>query len=58
MGLGWLAQYEWILIEVLVLGILVWQLVSVRRLIRADRERAKAVPPAERGGTVNPEDAP
>ncbi len=49
MGLGWMAQYEWILIEVLVLAILVWQLVSVRRAIRADRERAKRVPPAERG---------
>ncbi len=49
MGLGWLAQYEWILIEVLVLGILVWQLVSVRRAIRVDREKGKAPRPAERG---------
>jgi hypothetical protein len=44
-----MAQYEWILIEVLVLAILVWQLVSVRRAIRADREKAKAVPPVARG---------
>jgi len=42
MNWGGLARFEWILIEVLVLGILVWQLVSVRRAIRRDREAGKA----------------
>jgi hypothetical protein len=41
------ARYEWILIELLVLGILVWQLISVRRLVRKDKAAAKA-PPVER----------
>ena len=39
--MGGLARYEWILVELLVLGVLVWQLVSVRRLIRADRENSE-----------------
>jgi hypothetical protein len=42
--MAWLAQFEWILIELLVLGILVWQLISVRRAIRADREGTKVQP--------------
>jgi len=38
---AWLSPFEWILIELIVLGILVWQLISVRRAIRADRQAAK-----------------
>ena len=40
-GMSWegLARYEWILIELLVLGLLVWQLVSVRRDIRRHRDK-------------------
>jgi hypothetical protein len=36
-----LARYEWILVELLVLGFLVWQLVSVIREQRADRRDKK-----------------
>lgn len=36
-----LARYEWIIVELIVLGVLVWQLVSVRRGIRADREKKR-----------------
>jgi hypothetical protein len=32
---------EWLLIDFIVLGILLWQLVSVRRAIRKDREASK-----------------
>jgi hypothetical protein len=39
MAWGGLARFEWILVELLVLGVLVWQLVSVRRAIRADRAK-------------------
>ncbi len=41
MSLAGLGRFEWVLIELLVLGILVWQLVSVRRLIRRDRQAAQ-----------------
>jgi hypothetical protein len=41
---GWdsLFQWEWLLIELLVLGLLVWQWVSVNREIRRDREARQA----------------
>jgi hypothetical protein len=39
--MAWMARYEWIIIEVLVLGLLLWQLVSIRRAIRADREKQR-----------------
>ncbi len=39
-GAGW-ARFEWVLFDVGALAFLVWQLVSVRRLIRVDREAAK-----------------
>ncbi len=35
-----LAGFEWIIIELLVLGVLIWQLVSIRRAVRRDREAA------------------
>jgi hypothetical protein len=35
-----LAQWEWLLIELLVLGVLVWELWSLRRSQRRDREAA------------------
>jgi hypothetical protein len=35
-------RFEWLLMEGLVLVLAVWQLVSVRRSIRRDREAAKA----------------
>ena len=37
---GGIARFEWLLFDGLVFGFLAWQLVSVRRLIRADREKA------------------
>ncbi len=36
---NWLSQFEWIIIEVLVLGFLVWELVSVRRAMRDDKKK-------------------
>jgi hypothetical protein len=36
-----MARFEWIIIELLVLGILGWQLVSVRREIRKHRDEEK-----------------
>jgi hypothetical protein len=36
---NWLSQFEWIIIEVLVLGFLVWELVSVRRAMRNDKKK-------------------
>jgi hypothetical protein len=38
-----MARFEWIIIELLVLGILGWQLVSVRREIRRHRLQKKEV---------------
>jgi hypothetical protein len=38
-----MAQFEWIIIEVIVLGVLVWQFVSIRRAVKIDREKAKAL---------------
>jgi hypothetical protein len=35
------ARFEWVLFDVGGLGFLVWQLVSVRRLIKQDRQAAK-----------------
>jgi hypothetical protein len=35
-----LARFEWILIELIVLGLLIWQFVSIRRAVRRDREEA------------------
>jgi hypothetical protein len=35
-----LARYEWMILELAVLGLLIAELVSVRRSIRRDRERA------------------
>jgi hypothetical protein len=45
--LGWLSQFEWIIIEVLVLALLVWQLISVRRDMRkaGDKKRSDRVDP-------------
>ena len=34
-----MARFEWILIELLVLGVLIWQLVSVSLSIRRDKEK-------------------
>jgi len=34
-----MAKFEWIILEVLVLGLLVAELVSVRRSLKRDRER-------------------
>jgi len=39
---GVLARFEWVLFDGAIMGFLVWQLVSVRRLIRNDRARAAA----------------
>jgi hypothetical protein len=37
-----LFQWEWIIIELVVLGIAVAELISVRRSLRRDREKAAA----------------
>jgi hypothetical protein len=42
-----LARYEWIIIELLVLGLLVAELISVRRAIRRDRAARDAEKPRE-----------
>ncbi len=34
------AKWEWIIIELLVLGLLVWEWVRTRRMIRADKRDA------------------
>jgi hypothetical protein len=41
LGLHWdmLPRFEWVLFDGVIMGLLVWQLVSVRRLIRIDRDR-------------------
>ncbi len=35
-----MARFEWILIELIVLGLLIWQVVSIRRAVRRDRQAA------------------
>jgi hypothetical protein len=34
-----MARFEWIIIEVLVIGLLLAEVISIRRTIRKDRER-------------------
>jgi len=34
-----LFQWEWLIIEVLVLGVAIYELIAVRRAIRKDREQ-------------------
>lgn len=56
-----LVQFEWLIIELLVLGWLIWELVSVKRSLKRDREAAKArelqaaseSPPAESPPSVD-----
>jgi len=38
-----MAQFEWIIIELIVLGLLIWQVISIRRAVKIDREKAKAI---------------
>jgi len=45
MDLSFLGQWEWLLIEALVLGLAVFELVSLRRSQRRDRERAQRADP-------------
>ena len=50
-----MARYEWIIMELGVVALLVWELFSVRRAIRRDKaEKAKpaspGLPPHERDG--------
>jgi hypothetical protein len=44
---SWLPRFEWILVELMVLAVLVWELVSIRRAVRRDRadKAAKQEPP-------------
>ena len=42
MDWGELSRYEWIVIELIVLGLLIAELVSIRRTIRRDREQRRA----------------
>jgi hypothetical protein len=37
-----MARFEWIIIELIVIGLLVAEVVSIRRSIRRDRERNDA----------------
>ncbi len=39
---GLLPRFEWVLFDSAIIGFLVWQLISVRRLIRIDRAQARA----------------
>lgn len=39
MDWGVLFQWEWLIIELIVLGVAIVELISVRRAIRQDRER-------------------
>lgn len=43
-----LARWEWLIVELLVLGLLLFELVRIRRAVRRDRaaKAAKAPPPA------------
>jgi hypothetical protein len=36
------AKWEWIIVELLVLGLLVWEWLRIRRTIRADKAKANA----------------
>ena len=40
-----MGRWEWLIIEALVLGLLVWELLRTRRAIRRDRAAAKERPP-------------
>ena len=40
------ARYEWLAIELIVLGLLIAELVSIRRTIRRDREQRRADEPS------------
>ena len=35
-----LARFEWVIVELIVMGLLIWQFVSIRRAVRRDREEA------------------
>lgn len=39
-AVAWMVQFEWLLFELALLGFLFWELYSVRRSIRRDREAA------------------
>ncbi len=45
------ARWEWIIMELLALGFLVWELVSVRRSIAKDRQAARDSPPPPDGSS-------
>jgi hypothetical protein len=54
-----LPRFEWVLFDGAIIGFLVWQLVSVRRLIRIDREQARAAAAARDASTAaSPEALP
>jgi heme exporter protein D len=53
--MGSLFQWEWIIVELLVLAALVWEYIKTRRLIResrARRAREALTPPAAACGTA------
>jgi hypothetical protein len=35
------AKFEWIIVELLVIGLLGWEVFSIRRTIRRDREKQR-----------------
>lgn len=49
-----MAQYEWIIIEVVVVALLVWELMRTRRDIRKARLERDATSAAERGTAASP----
>lgn len=51
MSLGTLFQWEWLIIELIVLGILVWQLISVNREIRRAKEEEERAEPLSDGAS-------
>ena len=50
MDLSFLGKWEWLILELLLLGLLVYELISVNRLLKRDREgkpKADEAPPSE-----------
>jgi hypothetical protein len=49
-----LARFEWVLFDGGLIAFLVWQLISIRRLVRIDREKAQAAKAAEAASSADP----
>jgi hypothetical protein len=53
-----LARFEWVLFDGGLIAFLVWQLISIRRLVRIDREKAQAAKAAEAAEAASSADPP